>query len=87
MNTNYSEGLIRRFLPDPWNTEVSVFPEVKLFSDYHDFVFQTVQSHLKKSQVCSGAFIKSIIKQGISMSTITKLAMQLILEKIGLAPS
>jgi len=87
MNTNYNKTMNGRFLPDPWNTEVSVFPEEKLFSDYHDFVSQSVQSHSKKSQISSGSFIKSIWKQGISISTITKLAMQLILEKVGLAPS
>ncbi|GLX82108.1 hypothetical protein [Thalassotalea eurytherma] len=80
MNASYSEKFSGRFLPDPWTQDVAPFPSGEM-NTFYNFVSQSVQGHSQAANVSSKAFLKSILKQGVSLSTFCKLTKQVISEK------
>jgi len=82
MNAGYREGFKGRFLPDPWTVNVEPHPPQQM-NEYYDFICQTVQGHSNgKAEVSSVAFVKSLMKQGLSASTLFKLVKQIAGEKL-----
>ena len=81
MNASYSPDFLGRFLPDPWTKDVATFPNNEL-ETYYDFVSQAVQGHSSKARVSPFAFLRSIVKHGVSFRTISLLISQLVSEKI-----
>ncbi len=82
MNTSYSDDFNGLLLPDPWSAGVAPYPQGKL-DTYFDFVSQSVQEYSSESSKISPlAFVKYMLKSGLSLRTVTKITFQLLNEKI-----
>jgi len=81
MNSSYSDEFNGRFLPDPWCTDIKPSHDADLL-DYYKFVSQSVQNHSVNGNVSKGVFIKSVLSQGITFSTLARLGWQLITEVV-----
>ena len=82
MNGDYSDSFKGRFLPDPWAAEIRPNPPQQM-DDYYNFICQGVQGHSGNSaEVSTGTFIRSLLKNGVSISTVMKLAHQMMKEKL-----
>jgi hypothetical protein len=81
MNASVSKDFVGRFLPDPWSFDSKPFPSDEM-GCYYKLVSKMVQGHSDNAQVSPLEFIKSLLKQGIGLDTISKLVVQLIREKL-----
>jgi hypothetical protein len=81
MNGAYSERFKGRFLPDPWSTDIDVLGDDHMVT-YYNYVCQTVQKNTRKMKVSSFEFGKSLLRQGVSVSTLAGIFKQLITEKL-----
>ncbi|OUS25779.1 hypothetical protein A9Q99_20200 [Gammaproteobacteria bacterium 45_16_T64] len=80
MNTNFLDGFNGMLIPDPWSAGTAPYPPGK-FDVYVDFIQQSVQGHDSKSSVSSKDFVRFMLKNGLSLSTIIAIAKQLVSEK------
>ena len=85
MNTTIDQNFKGVFLPDPWNVNVAAFPDDGL-QKIHDFLSKSVIGHSKKDDASNISSLISLMSHGLSLSTILKIAGQLLGEKIGLSP-
>jgi len=82
MNASYGSAYTGRFLPDPWSVDVLPYPHAQM-DDVYNYISEGVQGHSNgKASISSSSFVKSALKQGLSLSTVTRLAAQLIGEKV-----
>ncbi|MCA8999983.1 MAG: alkaline phosphatase family protein [Planctomycetaceae bacterium] len=86
MNPWYGDDLRGHILPDPWSRQVEPFPRDE-FQICHRFVQQHVQNHAAPKIPVSTKetlqFLVFLAKHGLQLSTVTKLARQLLRERIG----
>lgn len=81
MNAKYSSVFKGRFLPDPWCTDIEPTHDDGMH-DYYKFVSQSVHSHSGSGTVSQFEFAKSILKQGVRVSTLFGLFGQILKEKV-----
>ncbi|MES1261397.1 MAG: alkaline phosphatase family protein, partial [Acidobacteriota bacterium] len=84
MNTDFEKPFEALFLPDPWSAGVRPFPE-KEFAPYYDFVSRNVQEYTRDRVPLSHAdylaFLRFMVAHGLSLSTATETAAQLMRER------
>lgn len=85
MNAKYSDTFKGRFLPDPWCTDIKPSHNDAML-DYYKYISQAVHSHagasVNTSAVSQSDFAKSLVKQGVGVSTFLGLVKQLFSEKV-----
>jgi hypothetical protein len=82
MNTSFSDNFKGLLIPDPWSAAVAPYPKGK-FDTYFNFISQSVQEHSAKSiKVSPLAFMKYMLKSGLSLRTISKIVSHLFNEKL-----
>lgn len=79
MNAKYKEGFKGHFIPDPWATGASAYPANK-FDTYFDFISQSVHGHASNEHVSAINFVKYMLGNGLSFTTLVKIATQVISE-------
>jgi len=79
MNTKYQNGFKGDFIPDPWATNSSPFP-VNKYDTYFSFISQSVKGYSSNDHISSSQFVKYLIKNGLRVSTLFKIAKQVISE-------
>jgi len=79
MNTKYKENFAGNFIPDPWATNAPPFPPKK-FDTYFNFISQSVHGHASNKPVPALGFVKYMLKNGLSLSTMFKMSKQILSE-------
>lgn len=84
MNVNYQTPINGRILPDPWMTKVKPYPEEEL-DPYYRFVSANVQEYTREDTPLSrsdqAAFLKFMVRHGLSPATVTAIVRQLAQER------
>lgn len=84
MNVNYETPINGRVLPDPWMTKVKPYPEDE-FAPYYRFVSANVQEYTREDTPMGRsdqlAFLKFMVRRGLSPATVTTIIRQLAEER------
>jgi len=79
MNTKHKDNFAGDFIPDPWATNAPPFPPEK-FDTYFNFISQSVHGHSSNKTVPALAFVKYMLTNGLSLSTMFKMSKQILSE-------
>ena len=82
MNPRANNPIKGCLLPDPWSTGVSPQPQGE-FDVYFDFIRTQVQGHTVSdgAQPSARRFVASMLRRGLSLQTVFRLAKQLVAER------
>ena len=84
MNVNYETPINGFVLPDPWMTKVKPYPEEE-FAPYYRFVSANVQEYTREDTPLSrsdqAAFLKYMVRHGLSPATVSSIVKQLAEER------